>query len=102
MCVSAMLLFLLCQRQQVSAKNYNTWFEAIRFNHFLKVVFIKTARLCLTESALKKALLFRQTSEEIFIKIDHLWALTLKRERHKVGSKTRAIEKSDKLMDMGS
>lgn len=43
-CYIAVLLF---QLQQVSAKNYNTWFEAIRFNHFLKVVFIKTATLSL-------------------------------------------------------
>lgn len=81
-CYIAVLLFHL---QQVSAKNYNTWFEAIRFKHFLK-----------------KALLFRQTSEGIFIQMDHLWALTLKWERHKVRTKIRAIEKSDKLLNMGS
>ncbi len=32
--------------------------------------------------------------------MDNLWALTLKRERHKVGSKTKAIEKSDEMLDM--
>lgn len=62
--------------------------------------FYKAATLCLTESALSEAFFCRQTSEEIFIKMDNLWALTLKREWHKVGSKTKAIEKSDEMLDM--
>lgn len=32
--------------------------------------------------------------------MDNLWALTLKQERLKVGSKTRAIDKSDEVLDM--
>lgn len=45
----------------------------------------------MTECALSEAFLCGQTSEETFIKMDNLWAL---------GSKTKAIEKSDEMLDM--
>lgn len=49
---------------------------------------------------IREAFLCGQTSEHIFNKMDNLWALTLKQERLKVGSKTRAIDKSDEVLDM--